>query len=103
MTQNKKMRRYLNRGISPIVAIVIIIVLGVIAVGGTLFYIYSWQPTEPQAQKNTSNNLNCQNLWWYDSDHKTCSQKQFCGLYMYLGLKTFSTQETCNIDLKIAE
>lgn len=41
----------------------------------------------------------CRNLWWYDILHKTCSQKQFCGAYMYLGLKTFETEDACKKDL----
>ncbi|MCL5667141.1 MAG: hypothetical protein M1383_05230 [Patescibacteria group bacterium] len=41
----------------------------------------------------------CQTLWWYDSSHSSCSQKQFCGTYMYQGLKTFSTQAACQADL----
>jgi hypothetical protein len=39
--------------------------------------------------------LNCQNLWWFDNTKKQCSQKQFCGAYMYLGLRTFATEADC--------
>jgi len=39
---------------------------------------------------------NCSTLWWLDSGNKTCqSAKQFCGAYMYQGLKTFNSQEEC--------
>lgn len=41
----------------------------------------------------------CQNLWWYDSSSTACSQKQFCGAYMYLGLQTFNTQQECSNSL----
>lgn len=38
----------------------------------------------------------CQTLYWIDSNNTTCSTaKQFCGAYMYQGLKTFSTQQDC--------
>ncbi len=42
----------------------------------------------------------CNTLWWHDSTNTTCSsQKQFCGAYMYQGLKTFSSQSACLADL----
>ena len=41
----------------------------------------------------------CQMLWWYDNNHQYCQQKQFCGAYMYLGLRTFSTKEKCEASL----
>lgn len=37
----------------------------------------------------------CKNLYWIDNTHKDCSQQQFCGAYMYLGLQTFETKEKC--------
>ena len=37
----------------------------------------------------------CKNLWWFDNEHKYCQQKEFCGVYMYLGLRTFGTKEEC--------
>lgn len=37
----------------------------------------------------------CKELWWFDNNNKTCQQKQFCGAYMYLGLRTFETKELC--------
>lgn len=39
--------------------------------------------------------LDCKNLWWKDETHSTCSQKQFCGMYMYRGLQTFESQSEC--------
>ena len=42
----------------------------------------------------------CKNLWWFDNEHKYCQQKEFCGLYMYLGLRTFETKEECEADLQ---
>jgi hypothetical protein len=41
----------------------------------------------------------CQDLWWYDKDHKECSQKKFCGLYMYEGLQTFRQKDACEAQL----
>ncbi|MDD5740964.1 MAG: PepSY domain-containing protein [Candidatus Nanoarchaeia archaeon] len=37
----------------------------------------------------------CKNLYWIDNDNKDCSQKQFCGMYMYLGLQTFESKTQC--------
>jgi hypothetical protein len=37
----------------------------------------------------------CATFWWRDNEHPTCQQKEFCGLYMYYGLKTYSTREEC--------
>jgi hypothetical protein len=44
----------------------------------------------------TTSSLMCSNLYWSDSTNTTCqSQKQFCGAYMYQGLKTFNNQQSC--------
>ena len=48
----------------------------------------------------TSPTITCNNLWWHDSSTLSCSQKQFCGSYMYQGLKTFTTQTSCDADLQ---
>jgi len=38
----------------------------------------------------------CSTLYWLDSNNTTCyTQKQFCGAYMYQGLRTFTTQQAC--------
>ena len=42
----------------------------------------------------------CKDLWWFDKTSTVCQQKKFCGAYMYLGLRTFSTQEECQAALK---
>ncbi len=39
--------------------------------------------------------VTCQKLWWTDAQSKNCQQKTFCGNYMYRGLKTFTSQDTC--------
>ena len=46
---------------------------------------------------------NCHLLWWYDSNHQFCQQKQFCGEYMYLGLRTFQTKAECEASLNPTE
>ncbi len=51
-----------------------------------------------QAKINNPLN-NCKSLWFYDNNHKYCQQKKFCGAYMYLGLRTFSTKEGCETSL----
>lgn len=38
---------------------------------------------------------NCASLFWFDSEHKECGYRKFCGAYMYLGLRTFQTLEEC--------
>ncbi|MEK6935521.1 MAG: PepSY domain-containing protein [Nanoarchaeota archaeon] len=40
-------------------------------------------------------NSSCKNLYWIDKDNKDCSQKQFCGAYMYYGLQTFESKTQC--------
>ena len=42
----------------------------------------------------------CQKLWWYDKDNKVCKEKEFCGAYMYFGLKTFEKKDECDKSLK---
>lgn len=37
----------------------------------------------------------CRDLWWFDRTHRYCQQKKFCGAFMYLGLRTFATEEEC--------
>ena len=37
----------------------------------------------------------CKSLYWIDNENKNCSQKQFCGLYMYYGLQTFESKTQC--------
>lgn len=44
--------------------------------------------------------ISCQNLWWYDKDNKACEEKEFCGTYMYFGLKTFKHKEDCEKSLE---
>jgi len=39
--------------------------------------------------------LACKMLWWFDDTNKVCNQKEFCGTYMYYGLRTFDTKEQC--------
>ena len=40
----------------------------------------------------------CSNLYWFDNTYQgSASQKQFCGSYMYQGLKTFSSQLLCQM------
>lgn len=37
----------------------------------------------------------CENRYWFDDNDKSCSQKEFCGAYMYQGLQTFDSEEEC--------
>lgn len=48
-------------------------------------------PKEPREGTKTE----CKQLYWMDKDNQDCGTKEFCGMYMYLGLRTFKTQEEC--------
>ncbi len=37
----------------------------------------------------------CEDLWWFDKDNRTCQEKEFCGAYMYQTLRTFEEKEEC--------
>jgi hypothetical protein len=44
----------------------------------------------------TASSLTCSNLYWSDNTNATCqTPRQFCGTYMYQGLKTFTSQQDC--------
>jgi len=44
----------------------------------------------------TTPETGCSNLYWFDNTNKTCqTQKQFCGAFVYYGLRTFTTQQAC--------
>ena len=55
---------------------------------------YCPQDCDGDSEEDTLNS--CNNLYWIDNTNKTCSQKEFCGAYMYYGLHTFETQEECS-------
>jgi flagellar biosynthesis/type III secretory pathway chaperone len=59
------------------------------------------QDCKPELENKSNNSIvSCKNLWWYDSQHKTCQQpKKFCGAYMYSGLHTFETKTECERSL----
>jgi hypothetical protein len=42
-----------------------------------------------------NNQAGCHNYYWFDNTNKECSQKQFCGAFMYYGLQTFETKGEC--------
>lgn len=37
----------------------------------------------------------CFDLWWFDNDNMDCSEKEFCGTYVYSGLRTFDSEADC--------
>jgi len=41
----------------------------------------------------------CNNYYWFDNNNYDCGYKQFCGEFMYNGLKTFSTVTECRNNL----
>ena len=45
----------------------------------------------------------CEYMYWFDDNTNICGYKEFCGLYIYSGLKTFDTQKKCEDALPIVE
>jgi hypothetical protein len=39
--------------------------------------------------------LGCKTLYWIDAQNRNCSSKEFCGTYMYQGLRVFEDEEDC--------
>jgi len=54
--------------------------------------------TTGSATTNTTN-ASCQTLWYYDTESVGCKTKQFCGAYMYQGLKTFESKGQCDANI----
>jgi len=44
---------------------------------------------------------NCRMLYYVDNSNKNCDQKEFCGMYMYRGLRTYETKEACLKDVEL--
>ncbi len=42
----------------------------------------------------------CKTLWYFDEQTVKCQQDEFCGLYMYKGLRTFEREEECKAALE---
>jgi hypothetical protein len=42
---------------------------------------------------------NCNNYYWFDDDTQKCSQTEFCGVFIYQGLRTFDTLDDCTVVL----
>lgn len=61
----RKIKKFLSQGISPIIAIIIVLFVGIVVVSGILTYIFLWHPTEPQNQQNTLNNSETANWKTY--------------------------------------
>lgn len=59
--------------------------------------------SQGECETNGSNDDNgCKQLWWFDENNQTCQQKEFCGAFMYLGLKTFEIKDQCEKQLLLA-
>ncbi|MCC7552790.1 hypothetical protein KO317_03975 [Candidatus Micrarchaeota archaeon] len=43
--------------------------------------------------------LECEMKYWFDEDSTECRYKEFCGMYMYYGLRTFESLEDCEEEL----
>lgn len=54
-----------------------------------------FHPCANEEELDEQEEISCKNLYWIDNTNKTCSQKEFCGAYMYYGLYTFETKERC--------
>ena len=42
----------------------------------------------------------CKTLWYFDEQSVKCQQDEFCGVYMYKGLRTFEAEEECKAALE---
>ncbi len=61
----------------------------------------SGQTTASSTTSTSTTNI-CNNYWYFNDYYDanpTCQLKQFCDSYMYQGLKTFSTQASCQVAL----
>jgi len=67
---------------------------GILFFGILIFITFVFAGIGVYAVLNTSVS-GCNNYYYFDNTDKTCSQKQFCGAYMYYGLYTFETKEEC--------
>src|SRR3989338_8719178 len=45
----------------------------------------------------------CNSYYYFDNTNKNCSQKEFCGMYMYQGLQTFESKTQCENTLNPKE
>jgi hypothetical protein len=59
-------------------------------------------PTAPTSEPRAEE-LECNTYWYYDDENRVCQQQEFCGLYEYQGLMTFTTQEECQTSLSAAD
>lgn len=78
----------------------IILLASIVVVSGCIGQSQSNNNTNNQTgiKDNTSNTApqpECHNYFWYDDNNKDCSQKEFCGAFMYQGLHTFDIKEEC--------
>jgi len=55
------------------------------------------EPTPTPSENVTGE---CKTLWYFDDQSVKCQQKEFCGFYMYQGLRTFETEEECKTALE---
>jgi len=48
-----------------------------------------------EANDATASSNGCRNLYWFDNDNRLCQSKEFCGEFMYEGLRAFATKDIC--------
>lgn len=60
----------------------------------TVVFSMAAQAAIPRGEQGSSESA-CFNLWWKDDTHPTCTQKKFCGAYLYEGLQAYDTKEAC--------
>lgn len=63
---------------------------------------YATNPVEPPLDieeevinKVKGEQKECEELYYFDETMEECEYKEFCGLYMYEGLRTFETNSSC--------
>ncbi len=55
----------------------------------------SFSPTPNLTPPPTSSSSDCHHYYWFDNTNRNCDDKQFCGMYMYEGLRTFDDKSSC--------
>ena len=82
-------------------------IISSVANGTDAFLVKYSEPTHtptptPEVTPTPTKNVTeeCKTLWYFDEQSVKCQQKQFCGLYMYKGLRTFETEEECKAALE---
>jgi len=59
------------------------------------YYAYEWHKCANGCEDGVCLKQDCQYYYWFDNNTTTCGYKQFCGAFVYYGLRTFETRNEC--------